>query len=66
MRFDVNRSVDIWCQRILTLLRYILCRDDNMGQPAPVRPNPLLARQKRGGAGRANLRGWAQTHTRPA
>ena len=42
-----------------------MTRDGNMGQSVPFRPSPLLARQKRGGAGRANLRGWAQTHTSP-
>jgi len=26
-------------------------RDDNTDQPTPFRPNPLLARQERGGAG---------------
>jgi len=37
----------------------------NIRQLAPFRPSPLLARQKRGVAGRANLRGWTQTHAPP-
>jgi len=35
----------------------------NTRQPAPFRLIPLLAHQKSGEAGRANLMGWAQTHT---
>ena len=45
--------------------RRVVTRDGNTGQPAPFRPSLLLARQKRGGAGWANLRGWAQTCTSP-